>query len=95
MPRAPFELDECSIREVSRNRMMRHLPPAQTSPEQIVLRPEVIHPPLAFAGDPLLCLFRVGLIVGYDELYVTAKFPSRDRPRDCGWRMRWGADGHH
>jgi hypothetical protein len=29
-----------------------------------------IHPPLAFAGDPLLCLFRIGLIVGCDELDV-------------------------
>ena len=69
--------------------------PAQASPEQIVLRAEVIHPPLAFAGDPLLCLFRIGLIVGYNELDVPAQFLPRDRPRDYGQRMRWRTDGHH
>jgi hypothetical protein len=51
VPCAPLEFDECSIREVFRNHMTRHVPPAQASPEQIVLRAEVIHPPLAFAGD--------------------------------------------
>jgi hypothetical protein len=95
VPCVPSEFDECSIREVFRNHMTRHVPPAQASPEQIVLRAEVIHPPLAFAGDPVLCLFRIGLIVGYDELDVAAKFLPRDRPRDCGQRMRWRTDGHH
>ena len=52
--------------------MVRHVPRAQASPEEIVLRAEVIHPPLAFTGDPLLCLFRIGLIVRYDELDVTS-----------------------
>ena len=75
VPCAPLEFDECCIREVFRNHVTRHVPPAQASPEQIVLRAEVIHPPLAFAGDPLLCLFRIGLIVGYDELDV----PVRDK----------------
>ena len=82
MPCAPLEFDECCIREVFRNHMTRHVPPAQASPEQIVLRAEVIHPPLVFAGDPLLCLFRIGLIVGYDELDVPAQFLPRDK--------RWG-----
>jgi hypothetical protein len=77
-----LEFDECSIREVFRNHMAPHVPPAQASPEQIVLRAEVIHPPLAFAGDPLLCLFSIGLIVGYDELDVPPKFLTRDRPCD-------------
>ena len=95
MPCAPLKFDECSIREVFRNHMTRHVPLAQASPEQIVLRAEVIHPPLAFAGDSLLCLFRIGLIVGYDELDVPAQFLSRDRPRNCGQRMRWRTDGHH
>jgi hypothetical protein len=45
-----------------------------------VLRAEVIHQPLAFTGDPVLCLFRIGLIVGYDELDVPGKFLPRDRP---------------
>ena len=75
MPSAPSEFDECSIREVFRNHMTRHVPPAQASPEQIVLRAEVIHLPLAFAGDPLLCLFPIGLIVGYDELDVSSNQP--------------------
>ena len=95
MPCASLKFDECSIREVFRNHMTRHVPPAQASPEQIALRAEVIHPPLAFAGDPVLCLFRIGLIVGYDELDVPTKFLPRDRPRDCGQRMRWRTDGHH
>ena len=38
MPCVPLEFDECSIRKVFRNHMARHVPPAQTSPEQIVLR---------------------------------------------------------
>jgi len=46
-----------------------------------VLRAEVIHPPLAFAGDPLLGLFRIGLIVGYDELDVPANPPAGSAPR--------------
>ena len=95
MPCAALKFDECCIREVFRNHMTRHVPPAQASLKQIVLRAEVIHPPLAFAGDPLLGLFRIGLIVGYDELDVPAKFLSRDRPPDCGQRMRWRTDGHH
>ena len=95
VPCAPLELDECCIREVFRNHMTRHVPPAQASPEQIVLRAEVIHQPLAFAGDSLLCLFRIGLIVGYDELDVPAKFLPRDRTLDCGQRMRRRTDGHH
>src|SRR5690349_16108137 len=73
VPCAPLEFDKRSIREVLRNQMMRHVPPAQTSPEQIVLRAEVIHQPLAFTGDALLCLIRIGLIVGYDELDVPAE----------------------
>jgi hypothetical protein len=81
VPCAPLEFDECCIREIFLNHTTRHVPPAQASPEQIVLRAEVIHPPLAFAGDPLLCLFRIGLIVGYDELDVPAK--SRLRPADA------------
>ena len=72
MPCAPLEFDECCIRKVFRNQMTRHVPPAQASPEQIVFRAKVIHPLLAFAGDPVLCLFRIGLIVGYDELVVPA-----------------------
>ena len=95
MPCASLEFDECSVREVFRNHVTRHVPPAQASPEQIVLRAEVIHPPLAFGGDSLLCLFRIGLIVGYDELDVPAKFLTRDGARDCGKRMRWGTDAHH
>lgn len=95
VPCATLEFDKCSIREVNRHHMMRHVPPAQASPEQIVLRAEVIHPPLAFTDDPLLCLFRIGLIVRDDELDVPAKFLPRDRPRDCGQRMRWRTDGHH
>ncbi len=95
MPCAPLEFDECCIHEIFRNYMPRHVPPAQASPEQIVLRAQVIHPPLAFAGDPLLCLFRIRLIVCYDELDVPAKFLPRDRPRACGQRMRWRTDGHH
>ena len=95
MPCASLKFDEGSIREVFRNHMTRHVPPAQASPEQIVLRAEVIHPPLAFAGDPLLCLFRIGLIVGYNELDVPAQFLPRDRPRDCGQRVRWRTDSHH
>jgi hypothetical protein len=51
VPCAPSEFDEYSIREVFRNHMTRHVPPAQASPEQIVLRAEVFRPPLAFAGD--------------------------------------------
>src|ERR1039458_4111313 len=54
VPCAPLEFDESCIREVFCNHMTRHVPPAQVSSEQIVLRTEVIHPPLAFAGDPLL-----------------------------------------
>jgi hypothetical protein len=46
-------------------------------------------------ADPKWCLFRIGLIVGYDELNVPAQFPPRDRPRDCGQRVRWRTDGHH
>ena len=82
MPCAPLKFDECSVREVFRNDMTRHVPPAQASLEQIVLRAEIIHPPSAFAGDAVLCLFCIGLIVGYDELDVPAKFLPRDRPRD-------------
>jgi hypothetical protein len=41
VPCAPLEFDERSIREVFRNHMTRHVPPAQASPEQIVLRAEV------------------------------------------------------
>ncbi len=93
MPCAPLEFDECCIREVFRNHMTRHVPPAQASSEQIMFRAEVIHPPLAFAGDALLGLFCIGLIVGYDELDVPAKFLPRDRRRDCGQRMRWRTDG--
>ena len=52
--------------------MARHVPPSTSLPEQIVLRSEVIDSPLAFARDSLLCLFRVGLIVGYDEPNVQA-----------------------
>lgn len=72
MPCAPLKFDEGSIREAFRNHMTRYVPPAQASLEQIALRAEVIHQPLAFAGDPLLCLSRIGLIVGYDELDVPA-----------------------
>ena len=60
MPCAPLDLDECSVREVVPNHMTRHVPPAQASPEQIVLCAEVIHPPLAFASYPLLGLFPSG-----------------------------------
>ncbi len=81
--------------DVFRNQMTRPVPPARASPEQIVLRAEVIYQPLAFTRDSLLCLFRIGLIVGYNELDVPAKFLSWDRPRDCGQRMRWRTDGHH
>jgi len=95
VPCAPLEFGECSIREVFRNHMTRHVPPAQASSEQVVLRAEVIHPPLAFAGDPVLCLICIGMIVGYHELDVPAEFLPRDRPRDCGQRMRWRTDGHH
>ena len=35
MPCAPLEVDERSIREILRNHMTRHVPPAQASPEQI------------------------------------------------------------
>src|SRR6202140_5576145 len=75
VPCAPLEFDEGSIREVFRNHMTRHVPPAQAPPKQIVLPPEVIHPPLAFAGDPLLCLFRIRLVVGYNELIVPSHVP--------------------
>lgn len=95
VPCAPLEFDKRSLREVFLNHVARHVPPAQASPEQIVLRAEVIHPPLPFTGNPLLRLFRIGLIVGYDELNVSTKFLPRDRPRDRGQRMRWRADGHH
>ena len=95
MPCAPLEFDESCIREVFCNHMTRHVPPAQVSSEQIVLRTEVVHPPLAFAGDSLLCLFCIGLILSYDELDVPAKFVPQDRPRDCSQRMRWRTDGHH
>ena len=95
MPCASLEFDECSIRKVLRNHMTRHVPPAQASPEQIALRAKVIHQPLALAGDSLLCLFGIGLIVGYNELDVPAKFLPRDRPRDCGQRVRWRTDGDH
>ncbi len=94
MPGAPPELDQCFIREVFRNHMTRHVPPAQASLEQIVLRAQVVHLPLAFAGDPLLCLLRIGLIVGHDELDVPSKFLPRYRPCDGGQRVRWRADGH-
>jgi hypothetical protein len=43
VPCVPLEFDECCIREVFRNHMTRHVPPAQASPEQIVFRAEVIH----------------------------------------------------
>ena len=95
VPRAPLEFDKCPIREVFRNHVTRHVPPAQASPEQIVFRPKVIHPPLTLAGDSLLCLFCIGLIVGYHELDVPSEFLSRDRSCDCGQRMRWRADRHH
>src|SRR3984885_8432645 len=68
VPCAPLESDECSVSEVFRDHMTRHVSPAQASPEQIVLRAEVIPPPLAFAGNPLLCPFCIGLVVGHDEL---------------------------
>ena len=84
MPCAPLEFDKRSLREVFLNHVARHVPPAQASPEQIVLRAEVIHPPLAFTGDPLLCLFRIGLIVGHDKLDVPAEFLPRDRPGHGG-----------
>jgi hypothetical protein len=74
VPCAPSEFDKCSLREIFLDHMARHVPPAQASPEQIMLCAEVIHPPLAFTGDTLLRLFRIGLIVGYDELDVPAKF---------------------
>lgn len=95
VPCAPLESDKFSIREVFRNHMKRHVPPAQASPNQIVLCAEVIHSPLAFTRDTLLCLFRIGLIVRYDELDVPAKFLPRYRARDCGQQMRWRADSHH
>lgn len=95
VPCAPLELDERSLREVFLDHMARHVPPAQASPEQVVLRAEVIHPPLAFAGDSLLGLFRIGLIVGDDELDVSAEFLPRNRLRHCGQRMRWPTYGHH
>ena len=95
MPCAPLEFDECSVRQVFRNHMTRHMPPAQASPEQIVLGAKVIHQPLAFAGDSLLCRCGIGLIVGNDELDMPAKFLPRDRTCDCGQRMRWRTDGHH
>jgi len=41
VPCAPLEVDERSIREILRNHMTRHVPPAQASPEQIVFRAEV------------------------------------------------------
>ena len=87
VPCAPFKFDKCSIREVVVNQMMRHVSPAQTSSQQIVFRAQVVHQPLAFTGNTLLGLFRIRLIVCYDELDVPAKFLSRDGPRDCGQRM--------
>jgi len=95
VPCAPFKFDERSFRDIFGNHMTRHVPPAQASLKQIVLCAQVIHPPLAFAGDALLRLFGIGLIVGYDKLDVPAKFLPRDRPRDCSQRMRWRTDGHH
>ena len=61
--------------------------PAQPSPQQIVLRAEVMRPPLALAGDPALHLLRIGLIVGYDELGV----PANVLPR--GWAPRFRPAG--
>ncbi len=78
MPRAPLEFDKRSCREVFRHQMKRHVPPAQASSEQIVLRAEIVHEPLALTGDTLLSLFGIGLIVGYDELDVPAKLLPRD-----------------
>jgi hypothetical protein len=54
VPCAPLGFDEYCIREVFRNHTTRHVPPAQASPEQIVLRAEVIHPPLAFGRPPIV-----------------------------------------
>jgi hypothetical protein len=82
VPCAPLEFDKRSLREVFIDHMARHVAPAQASPEQIVLRAEVVHPPLASTGDALLGLFRIGLIVRYDKLDVPAEFLPRDRPRD-------------
>jgi hypothetical protein len=82
VPCVPLKFDKRSLREVFINHMAWHVAPAQASLEEIVLRAEVIHPPLAFTGDPLLCLFRIGLIVRYNKLDVPAKFLPRDWPRD-------------
>ena len=84
MPRAPLEFHECSLHEIFLNYMAWHVPPAQASPEQIMFGSEVVHPPLALTGNPLLGLFRIGLIIGDDELDVPAEFLPRDRSRDCG-----------
>src|SRR5690606_29032333 len=95
VPCAPLEFDECPIREVFGNHGTWHVPPAQPLPEQIVLRAEVVDMPLAFAGDPAPRLFRIGLVVGYDELDVPSKFLPRDRPRNGRERMRWRTHSHH
>ena len=92
MPRTPLELDERALREVRVDHMARHAPPAQAPPEQVVLRAEIVHPPLALTGDPLLGLFRIGLIVGDDELDVPAHIRSPFASRMDGCRSQPGGD---
>jgi hypothetical protein len=95
VPWSPREFDACSIREVFRDHMARHVPPARASPEKIVLRAELICPSLAFAGDPVPCLRRIGPIVGHHQLDVPTKFLPRDGPRDFGHPVRWRTDGNY
>lgn len=95
VPCAPLEFDKRSLFEVFGNQMMWHVSPAQASLQQIVLRAQVVHEPLAFTGYPLLGPFRIGLIVGDDQLNVPAEFLARDRPGNGGQRMRWRTDRYH
>ena len=80
VPCTSLKFDQCSLYKIFLDHMARHMPPTQAAPEQIMLRAEVVHPPLTFTRDPLLRLFGIGLIVGDDKLDVPPKFLARNRP---------------
>jgi len=74
-------------------------PQHKLPPEQIVLsQPRSFHPPTGRSpADPRVCVFSAsGLIVGYDELDVPAKFlPRESAPAIAASGCDGAQNGHH
>jgi hypothetical protein len=95
MPGAPFNFDERSIYKIVGDEVGWHMTPAQAGFEEVVFCTQIVEEPLALPSHRHLCLLGSRLIVGDDELNMSAELLEGDRFRAGCQRVAWSADRYH